>query len=83
MKTKICEVCGKEFETNAWNARYCSRPCLREANRRNSKRRKQSEARMDLKVERIRYTTADVAEIAKRASELGMSYGEYVGRFKI
>jgi len=32
--TKTCQICGKEFQSQAHNARYCSRECKLESKRR-------------------------------------------------
>lgn len=31
-----CEICGKEFEPNFYNRKYCSKECGKEANRRHA-----------------------------------------------
>lgn len=85
MKTLICSICGREFEGRASNAKYCSYECMKEGARISNRNRKRyrSQKRKDLMTQQIRYSTSSVAEIAKAAAAAGMTYGEYVGRFKV
>jgi len=82
LKKLICSICGREFEGRASNAKYCSHECMKEGARISNRNRKRyrSQARKDLKVERVRYTTSSIAEIAKMAAEAGMSYGQFVAK---
>lgn len=30
-RTQVCAMCGKEFKTRTWNAKYCSDACRKAA----------------------------------------------------
>lgn len=62
----ICTICGKEFETQGGNVKYCSTDCKREGQR---QRRKEWEARTGYK-EKQRQAAADHrAEQARQAEQ--------------
>lgn len=74
--TKICPVCGNEYEAENKRKVYCSYECKKRAEvgaRREAKRRKAETAK-------VKKRTASLREIAVQAINAGMSYGEYVRR---
>lgn len=85
-RTIYCKVCGKPFTACANSAKYC--PNCKEEKRkadylianqkRNEARRKMRAAK---KRESARPKGPTLAEIAEKAKELHMTYGEYVARF--
>lgn len=75
MKIK-CKICGKEFESNYTHAVYCSDGCRKKG----EKIRESSRIRVRRKK---RKQSVDIYEIIKRASELNMSYGEYVSQRRL
>lgn len=81
----ICSICGREFESRSYNAKYCSYECMKDGARISNRNRKRyrSQKRKDLMTQQVRYTTSSVAEIAKAAAAAGMTYGKYVGRYKV
>ena len=59
---KTCKICGKNFQSEVRNAKYCSDEC---------KKTKYNEKPKEKKL--------SVAELAVKAKQAGMSYGQYVG----
>lgn len=77
---KVC-VCGKAFESDCVNAKYCSEGCKligrKKANDSKTKRRRTvREARKEEKNQEL----VDVAVAARKA---GMSYGQYVQKLRM
>lgn len=76
-KDEPCVICGKIFPSRC-GAKYCSTECKKEGDRRNAKvsaqRRKEEKNRPKIKSQTL-------AEIAKKAREAGMQYGDYVAKF--
>lgn len=71
---KQCECCGKEFNAKYKEAKYCSRECSNKyysafCKERNAKRKKEA---LEEKQARKR-----LAEDARKAREMKMSYGQY------
>lgn len=70
---KICAECGAEFETNNRNKLTCSSTCAAKRSANNKKyyqRRAKTEGKKKEKL----------AEIAKQAKQVGLSYGQYVAQ---
>lgn len=73
MKTVICKVCGKLFESNRPQSKYCCAECAKIAKKR-------------IEANYIRTTTPqkcttdnqNIKEIMRKANEAGLSYGQYV-----
>lgn len=73
MKTGICEICGKEFIRRT-NKKYCSAPCVKTARKRWDQRKRHPERF------REKPSCPTVGEVAAKARELGMTYGQYVAK---
>lgn len=81
--TKICKICGREFEPKAPNGLYCSVECQKKRHRLDCeswKRRYNAEYRQRLKVKKRASNHKELAEISTRCAEMGISYGEAVAR---
>jgi len=72
MKTAKCEDCGAEFERQTANQKYCRR-CAYQSHRGQYKI-----APIKLKKTTL---TMSIGEIIKAATNLGLSYGEYVDKY--
>lgn len=74
-RTIICRVCGKQFDTLSSRKKCCSKECAKQ-NSKNTQKiwwDKQKGIRRTEKKEK----KATVTDIAVKARELGMSYGQY------
>lgn len=72
-----CKLCGKEFIVTTHNRFYCSQQCQRaNANKLRAEYHKSAKRK---KPENMR----TIAEINRKASELGMNYGEYVAKYGV
>lgn len=76
---KICPVCGKEFTEK--NRKYCSHECSNEGYRR--RQAKCSKERYHAEKERLKEAgkvkkESPLQEMARKAREAGMTYGQYV-----
>ena len=87
---KPCEICGTMFIPRATNSRYCSDSCRKVGKRKrnyiNSLRRSK-DLKLLVATRRTRKkripTMPDIVTIDKCASELGLSYGQYVSRYGV
>ena len=85
-----CEMCGETFEAKSKLARYCEDCRLirfsqkqkeykakkrREKQIEEQKKRQKKEARSD------KDNMQQIAVLAQKARQIGMTYGEYVGRY--
>jgi len=68
-----CEICGQEFIKNSHTQKYCCKKCNRIGAA--VKKKKRSEEKR-----KIRDTQAGIFEIARLATECGMTYGKYVAK---
>lgn len=79
-KVKICPVCGREFVTE--RRRYCSEGCSREARIKNQKIRNRELSRkprpISTKPRGKPEQVSSLQELARKAREAGMTYGQYV-----
>lgn len=79
-KHRICVVCGKEFETNHATKLTCSRECSdinhKEWYKNNKKKGNNVKPRKSIK-QNVTPKISELAEDARKAKELGMSYGMY------
>ena len=74
MRTKLCGICGKEFEVKAKNQRYCCCECKSKATKiAQAKGREKTREAKKKKTEKL-----SVTEIDKLAKAAGMSYGKYI-----
>ena len=78
-KKKKCPVCGKDVE----KGRFCSEDCEEFWNKmiKLSQSEKDPSAHEVFKDRSKRSATSEVDDIAQKAQEAGMSYGEYVARY--
>lgn len=67
---KKCKCCGIEFDSTKQNRRYCSDECKKKISRERKRRKK----------EYVTKPNAAVIDIAVKAREAGMTYGQYVAR---
>ena len=79
---KNCVICGNVFETTHVRATLCSDACKRKYHLRKNKecydRNKHKWGKSNKKSQDIKVSNADlIAEDARKAKELGMSYGMY------
>lgn len=79
-KVKTCPICGREFVTE--RRRYCSESCSREARIEDQKRRNRELNRKPRPASvkpRVRpKEESSLQELARKAREAGMTYGQYV-----
>lgn len=73
-KTLNCKVCGKEFTTEVYTRKCCSEECSKENAKINGKLYFEKQKTMKPKKKEKKLT---VTELAVKARELGMSYGQY------
>ena len=67
VQEKVCKTCGKAFIPNRDHKKFCSAECKKNAN----------------KVEKPKpIKKLNVSAIARKARELGMSYGKYVEQYE-
>lgn len=72
-----CKFCGKEYIVNINNRLYCSVECQRK--NANILRKEYHKRTKKKKPENMR----TIAEINRKASELGLNYGEYVAKYGV
>lgn len=77
----ICVKCGKEFQSHSPLSKYCSYECKRETE--NARIRKYDHAevskpRIVLQPVTEPEETETISKIAKKASDMNMSYGQYM-----
>lgn len=68
-----CEYCEAMFPKNTMNAIYCSKDCCRKGNYRRTAEKKAKE----------KNKKDQLSNLAAAAREAGMTYGQYVNRYKI
>jgi hypothetical protein len=71
-RLRTCEICGKDFITEAWSQRYCSDACQQEGIR---KREAEKLKKLEAKSGKRSMTIDEVAALARAKH---MSYGQYV-----
>lgn len=74
---KICDRCGKQFYGCRHDVRYCSDECLKEATKDRAKELRQ--IRHEAKRVR-REKQQSITQIAIKARQAGMTYGQYVAK---
>lgn len=72
---KVCKICGKEFIANCKKTKCCSEECKKENAKINQKL--WADRQKELKAKKKKEKKFTVAELAVKARELGMSYGQY------
>lgn len=88
---KKCEVCGAEYQSNYTNTKYCVACRIdvkREQDRQNKKRRVRDwqnsgyhkSAKQTAKS--AKKAACTVEEIVRRATAVGMTYGQYVAKME-
>lgn len=89
MKTKVnysvkrvCKICEKEFVSHSSNGKYCSEECKRKGDRDNTMRAYYKEKEKIVMMMKSARNPA-LSKLAKEARECGMSYGQYVGVYKL
>lgn len=83
--TNICMVCGKEFIVTRYNKKLCSIECRAERKRiaeREYRVKHFPSRRSSINVnhKKTRKKMLSLTEIAMKAKEAGLSYGEYVAK---
>lgn len=77
-KIKVCQYCNRTFETVQYNQKYCCKTCYDEG------QREIARLRGNITYQRNKCGTRKnkaVDNIAKKAKELGMSYGQYTALY--
>ena len=81
-KISVCQVCGKEFEITGSRRKYCSKKCSEKGYRidqnRRSKERNQREREKRQRTAGRTKKLSPLDEVARKAREAGMTYGQYV-----
>lgn len=85
---KTCSICGKPLPKN--KSRYCSKECSKKAynkyigeyNKQRLKKPK-TETKPEQKKQGIPKKPLPFAEVCKLAREKGLSYGQYVAKYKL
>ncbi|MCI9249737.1 MAG: hypothetical protein HFG99_11475 [Dorea sp.] len=79
-KIRTCPICGREFVTG--RRRYCSESCSREARIEYQKKANREMSRKPRPVSAVPRgkpkRESSLQEIARKAREAGMTYGQYV-----
>lgn len=73
MEIHICKICGKPFLTRYKQAIYCDDKCREEAARRRDAARSRAGRWKKHKADYM-----SIYDIIRKATQLGMSYGEFV-----
>ncbi len=84
MRINICQCCGREFEEKSKSKRYCPECDL--ALEKERKRKYAEQWRTGKKHEKRMEKSKpalSIAEISRRASDAGMTYGQYVAEMGI
>jgi len=88
MYEKVCAYCGKTFEHNNTQTKYCGNECRAAVQREQNLRHRRKyldrqatkpKAKRKPKIEKPK----TLSEIAAAAREAGMTYGEYVAKYGI
>lgn len=72
-----CKICGKEFIANTARKTLCSEECRRENRIRNATEHNKKIKEMKKNAKKEKEQREIIADIAVRAREAGMSYGQY------
>ena len=76
-----CKICGELFVPRTNSHKYCSEECTKESARRNWRTKGEiNRAIRKAEKRKSKNKNHEIADIAKKAREAGMSYGEYVAR---
>lgn len=78
--TRVCTICGKEFESTRNNL-TCSNECFAEL--KNKRKKEQREKYHEEKNKANKFMSQNMKEIERicvEANQAGMSYGNYVAR---
>ena len=90
-RKKTCPICNEEYITHASSKKYCGDKCAEEAKRRSRRAyndiyREKSKIRMRQKKaekERKVINIPNLTEVDRMARESGMTYGQYVAKYRI
>lgn len=94
-KIFACQMCGKEFETNAWFKKYCSETCAKKAiHQKDRERLYQGHPRSrathylcatdEKRAAKERKENQErLRQMAVEARNAGMSYGKYVAMLEL
>ena len=74
-REKNCQICGTAFIPQATSQKYCCRQCARQAEQESNRK---SETKK--KNKKFGQHQKAAAEIATKAREAGLSYGQYVAK---
>lgn len=81
-----CIVCGEDFISKAYNARYCSRECYRSKNLKNMEKyreRKKKEREKERQLIEMKSKKLTLSQVESLARQAGMHYGLYVALNKL
>ena len=76
--SRKCEICGEVFNRISYNQRYCGEKCKREANILRSREKRRTE-KLNAQTKTKHET---LSEVAARARDAGMTYGQYMVSLK-
>lgn len=82
IKIKVCENCGKSFETVHYQQKFCCKTCY-EISHREMERLRARDYYQHSKSKSKTRKNKNVDKVAKKAKELGMSYGQYTALYGI
>lgn len=88
---KKCVICGKTFYTTSGTKKYCGPVCKAKAKSMVDKKRLENLKQEDWylfkkvgkEVANKNIPAISIEEIARKASEMGLSYGAYVSKYSI
>lgn len=78
-----CEICGKTFEKNSTNQRYCCKACARKANSERKRLEYQCKGKSPKPVKKRRKEKSVLSVLAAEARKKRMSYGQYIGMIEM
>lgn len=79
METRQCKLCGKPIPKG--RRTYCSRECMMDITKKKIRKKERESFKKPQAVKRsYRRLGNDLDDVARRAREAGMTYGQYVGK---
>ncbi len=78
MYLRTCKICDKQFVSKHHSTTLCGPKCKEENKKRNAENSRKRIKEIERKGKKKRETIID---IAVKAKEAGMSYGQYVARY--
>lgn len=78
-----CKICGKEFYSQSSRRKCCSDECALENRRETARQHQRTLREIERNAKREKAKKLTVTDVAVKAKETGMSYGQYVAKMMI